>query len=76
MITQTRKIEEFLQILINTWIIGPGIAHGFIFENGSLVGHINQHLEHGVRFSLNHFEHSVVVPSYIVIALTTNFIKF
>jgi hypothetical protein len=29
MITQTRKIEEFLQILINTLIIGPGIAHGF-----------------------------------------------
>jgi hypothetical protein len=38
MITQTRKIEEFLQILINTWIIGPGIVHRFIFENGSLVG--------------------------------------
>ena len=55
MITHTRKIEEFLQILINTRIIGPGIAHRFIFENGSLVGHINQHLEHGVRFSLNHF---------------------
>jgi hypothetical protein len=34
MITQTRKVEEFPQILINTWIIGPGIAHRFIFENG------------------------------------------
>ena len=51
MITQIRKIEEFLQILSHTWIIGPGIAHGFIFENGSLVD-TNQH---GVQISRNHF---------------------
>jgi hypothetical protein len=54
MITRIRKIEEFLQILSRTWIIGSQI---YLKKKdlSSLIGHINQHLEHGIRFSLNHF---------------------
>ena len=66
MITRIRKIEEFLQILSHTWIIGPGIARRFIFENGSL---IETKIKLCPIFSEPlYFGHLVVVLNHIFIA--------